>query len=193
MRKRLAAFLVASALLGLLVLRIDVAGAATVASQIAVALLVGGLTAFWLLAFKAGFVRQDTHTIIAWETVGIAATLYAFSRRAPCLTVSPAVPAIVLATGVIMIALVAPQRWAAFLPGPTVPRIGELYYRTFVQYPVRHWIELAGNLSDPSRWQVKADAAKASAWRRIREARPLPRLAGGVDIIPPPTTHDSST
>jgi hypothetical protein len=171
------------ALLGVLVLRFERAGAASSSSWISVALLVAGFSASWLLAFKAGFVRQDNHTIIAWQTVGFGAMLYAFARPWPRLLAPRYALFGLLAWGFIMVAVIAPLRWA-YLPGQTFARLGEIYHLTLLLDPSRHWSAAAAYLSDPSRWQAEAAAAKERAWNNIQQARPLPKLVGSVDIIP---------
>jgi hypothetical protein len=180
----LALFLLISTWLGKSVLQIERAGAANRTAALAAVLLVAGFATSWLLAFKAGFTRQDLHTLTAWQTVGIGAILYALSHAWPRERAQRRALFGMLATGIAMVAVIAPVRDALEHRPYRIARLGEIYRNALLQNPVRHWSGIAAYLSDPSGWQAKVEAEKERAWTGIRGSLPLPKLAGRVDIIP---------
>jgi hypothetical protein len=180
--KELIAFLVISAVLGALIVVVERNGMDRSRRHDTVLLLLG-LGFYWMLAFKAGFVRHDLHSLIGWQALGFGMILYALSCRLP--NGLGRVPVFGLLTlGVTMVILVAPMRWALAGGNDPLFRLGGFYVDRFVHMPVRHWSALSDFVSDPLAWLARADAQKEQAWVRIRESMPFPRIEGSVDIIP---------
>src|SRR5262249_44867842 len=152
--------------------------------RISSALRVAGLCAFWLLVFKAGFVRQDMHTLIAWQAVGMAALVYAFSQTWPPAGGRRCALFFLLATGIAMVAVAAPLRRATLEGGPPYAARLLHIYELVLRNPIAQWSAIVEFVSDPARWQTDAAAAKEHAWTALRRARLLPILEGTVDIIP---------
>ena len=163
----------------LLTLSVVAGSAAPGRSRIALPLAVGFAI---VMLLKAGFVRQDLHTTIAWSGLALIAVLLAWTRlRAwrrgaartvlACATVGAGARSAALPDTV-----APPAAWAA----------GALAVERdlFVSEP---WHQLAaawGLLRNP--WAVAAaiDDAKAQRWQELREGFPLPRFEGSVDVIP---------
>lgn len=183
MQRELIAFLLVSILLGACVLWIERKRGKR-SSILDISLSVLGAFIYWLVAFKAGFVRHDLHSLIGWQSLGIAATIFALARGAAADTKIPSV--LVLVVGLLCVLVIAPTRLAAALDGPGQigKRLYNLYENRFIAAPKAHWTGLFKYLSGPSEWVKQTEDTKVQAWRNIREQRPLRRLSGSVDIIP---------
>jgi hypothetical protein len=182
-------YLVVSGLLGALILKAEL-NREVPRPNVELVLLLLGFSAFWLLTFKAGFVRHDLHTLTAWQAAGFGAILYAVSlpwsrgRK-------KASPAWVMVIGVTLLVVIAPMRWAFEPGGPWgfpgityLDRLSAVYRDVLVRAPTGHWSSLFAFVSHPSDWLIQADVEKANAWARIRESQPLPKLVGSIDVIP---------
>jgi hypothetical protein len=128
----------------------------------------------WLLfvAFKAGFVRQDTHMLTAAGTLVL-------TGYAVCLLASPktALPAlgIAIAAWACLVGMIVTRNPAVTLrqvPGLILGRVAETSIETVTGLGTR--------LGNPSRLDREFAAAKA----RIREQVPLPPVTGTADIYP---------
>jgi hypothetical protein len=183
----LVAFLITSVLLGALIFRTEWAQEG-VRPRVEALVLFFGLGVFWLITFKAGFVRQDLHTLITWQAAGFGAIFYAVSRTWP-LGLKKAAPSAVLGIGVTLLVIVAPMRWAQLGdPGSYgstfLDRVGTIYRGLLVNGPIQYWSSVFAFVSHPRTWLAQADADKTQAWAHLRENRPLPQVDGSVDVIP---------
>ncbi|HEX4572561.1 MAG TPA: hypothetical protein VH184_19155 [Dongiaceae bacterium] len=128
----------------------------------------------WLLfvAFKAGFVRQDTHGAIgagALLLTGYAVCLPSSPKAAlPVLGITIAAWAYMMST-IMALDHVPPLRQ---VPGLVLGQVAERWSETVAGLRTR--------LDDPSRLDSEFAAAKA----RIRAQMPLPPVTGTVDIYP---------
>ncbi|WP_237477227.1 hypothetical protein [Lichenibacterium dinghuense] len=134
-----------------------------------------GLAWLLLILFKAGFVRQDTHTLIAWFGLALAAALAAparFRSRA-----AAAVPAAAAAGAALLgLALVGPAA------APAGSRAAA--ERVLVAGPAAQLAAAAELARDPAGFAQARRAATAARWRQLADLAPLPPLPGGVDVIP---------
>lgn len=139
-------------------------------------------TAFVLaLSVKAGFVRADTHTQIAWSLLGLAGVAVAVGLVLPR---SAGGAALLGACSLAVLWVVGPLFFlAATERAPRLAALPEVYrdMGAVLRAERGAW---AGFLRDPSAFAAAARAAKAAAWAGIRDAQPLPPLAGGVDMLP---------
>ncbi len=139
-------------------------------------------TAFVLaVGVKAGFVRADTHTQIAWSLLGLAGIAVA-AALVPRRSVAGA--ALLGACSLAVLWAVGPLFLldATDRP-PTFARLPEVYrdMGDGLAAEAGAWTRF---LPDPARFVAAARAAKAEAWAALRAARPLPKLDGPVDILP---------
>ena len=140
-----------------------------------------GLAIVLLLAFKAGFVRQDTHTQIGWATLGLAGLAVATARLLPRAPVSAAALA-GAALGVLWFVAPAILAWA---PDDAGRRPGLVStYRDIGDGIATEAGAWGRFLRDPAGFEAAARVAKADAFATIREQHPLPPLTGTVDILP---------
>ena len=133
------------------------------------------------VALKAGFIRPDTHSQIAWSLLGLAALALAIG---PVLRNSLRGAAALCAAALGVLWVVAPLFLLADTARP--PRLGRLpeIYRVMgdrLAVETRAW---SAFLRSPVHFADEARRIKAGAWAGIRAAQPLPRLVGGVDILP---------
>lgn len=139
------------------------------ASVARVALVFGYL----FVAFKAGFVRHDGHSLTAWTALVLASPILLLSARQSAtrssllgLTAGVSLAGLLLITHGILASwrFVAPQ---------------EIALRTFQE--VR---SVAGFVLRPRFWVDYKEAQFAKAERRVASMMPLPVIKGAVDIIP---------
>ena len=139
-----------------------------------------GLALVLLILFKAGFVRQDGHTLIAWYGLALAAAVLSWARLRRTLP-----RAALLAVAVLGGTALGP--WLAAsraLPSARLAAAASAERDLFVTDP---GTELAAAWSlawDPAGTVAGWRDAKDQAWRDIAAATPLPRLDGGVDVLP---------
>ena len=141
-----------------------------------------GLGVVLLLLFKAGFVRQDLHTLIAWNGLGVTAIVVILARSRLW---SSGVSRAALAAAVSTVLLVCPA--IAISQQPPDQRMAgaeALYEAWLVDEPMQQARNAAEVLTTPSDYLRDTADARAAAWARVADAFPLPRLAGRVDTIP---------
>ncbi len=141
-----------------------------------------GLAWVLLVLFKAGFVRQDGHTLIAWDGAALAAAVVASARFGP---VRPRLMALVCvaavaATASVGLSLAGPLAGVAS-PGAVAAATG---WRTFVLGPAAQFAAAVDLARDPSAFANARRADKAETWRDLAASAPLPAFSGGVDVIP---------
>lgn len=133
------------------------------------------LAGFLYVAFKAGFVRHDLHSLIAWGSLAIAAQV--FLTMTYTSFSSPAMRALIL-TGIVGSALpgyLVSQRASGTFSLPFAPILAS----------ATHQLNLATQLAlTPRDWLKVSEDAQALSMEAIRQAHPLPALVGTVDIIP---------
>ncbi len=141
-----------------------------------------GLALVVFMLFKAGFVRQDLHTLIAWNGLAVAAvlTLWArvryWARSLAVVTLSAALAIVLVLSPAMMIASTpAGARAAAAL---------KLYDAWLVTEPGGQLRIAAAALADPWSFAGYLDDRKHAAVTSITDLHPLPRLDGRVDTIP---------
>src|SRR5262249_5270530 len=176
-------FLSLSAWIAACVLVIELIGRAHRPSRCASLLSIGGLSAYWLFSFKAGFVREDLHTLIAWQAAGIGAILYGLSRNWPQRGLVRCAVLGVLVAGGAMLMIVAPVR-LGFANPDVQHNLSNIYRDILLRSSASHWSLLGKFVRDPQAWLSQANSQKQKAWLEIRKTRPLPKLTGTVDIIP---------
>ncbi len=131
-----------------------------------------------LFVFKAGFIRHDLHSIIAWTGLALVGTVLAWSglpRRA-ALGVTAAACFVVL---VYEPALTVRQSVRDGRPAA----LAHLYADVLGE-PARQVSAAIAALRDPTGFRARLGAAKSAAWAGIAGAEPLGDLPGTVDIIP---------
>ncbi len=145
-------------------------------------LRVVGLALIVFMLFKAGFVRQDLHTLIAWNGLAMATVLTVWSRvrywaRGLAVVALSAALAVVLVLCPAMMTASAPSeaRAAAAI---------KLYDAWLVTEPTGQLKTAATALVDPQGFAGHLDDLKLSAVAKMTEFYPLPKLDGGVDTIP---------
>jgi len=127
------------------------------------------LVAYVFVMFKEGFVRHDTHSLIAWSGLAVAALVYPLSLREGRMVATFLCWAV--ATGAIMAVSIAYS--------------GSLSVFESIPARVERQFVLALNfISDRERQVAQWQRAKEEAWARVRTARELPRIEGSVDVIP---------
>lgn len=132
------------------------------------ALLALALALFLFVAFKASFVRHDTHAMVAVGALPVAGLLLGLRRR------SRRWAGWTLAA--VLVALVIAARYS---PQLHLQLLAQL--QRFVQAPAHVWGQWQGRHPDnPSRYAV--------AMQQIRDSHPLPLLAGTADIY----SHDQA-
>lgn len=140
------------------------------------ALLLVAASAYWFVTYKAGFTRQDLHTLISWTCLGTGAALFAA-------TAGPAFPTRIrqlLLIGGLAIALLAPARMIV-QPGVGAPA---LVHQTLVGTPLQTLRQAAAILANPSGWMAEQQGRRAEAMAAIRARNPLPPGDGTIDTIP---------
>ncbi len=138
-----------------------------------------GLGVMLLVQFKAGFIRHDLHSLIAWTGLCLAATVLAWGwlpRRAS-LGITAAACFVVVAYEPVMTVRQSVR-------GGRGPALSNLYEDWLIGGPRREVAAAARLLRDPAGFRPALEAAKSAAWAGIADAGPLPALAGSVDIIP---------
>ncbi len=135
----------------------------------------------WVLQilFKAGFVRQDTHTLIAWYGLALAASLAATARFRPRAAVAVSLGGLA-AAALLGLAVVGP----AAAPGGRGSAAASAARRIFVSGPAAQLAAALDLARDPSGFAAARRAEKARRWRDIAAASPLPLLDGAVDVVP---------
>ncbi|MGI3903486.1 MAG: hypothetical protein ACRYGP_19520 [Janthinobacterium lividum] len=143
-----------------------------------------GLAMAILFLFKAGFIRHDLHSMIAWSGLALLGTVLAWSHlpRRTALAVLTAVGFVVL----VYEPIVTVRQSVRVGRGEA---LADLYRDWFVDTPRRAIAATASALRDPYGFPAKLDAAKAAAWASIAAASPLPPLPGTVDILPSAQTR----
>lgn len=128
---------------------------------------------YGLIVFKAGFVRQDPHTLTSWSGFALAGVAYAAAvwstagdRRWPLAGLGLAVLFSVGSFGMRMLDV----------PSPIL--------RPLVDAPIEQYHALGRILSDPDGWLNSLEADRRAALERIRKDMPLPALDGTVDSVP---------
>ncbi len=175
-RRELALFVTAATALLIAVAATESRSRAPWRAPVAVSL---GLAAFLLLTFKAGFVRQDMHTQIAWVSLGLAALVLGLARVLPRSRLGGTV---MLGTALAVLLVVGPHFRTAGDPPRRVP-LGTLYASWFASVPTE-LANAAAFLRSPSTFAQDLARRKEEGWAAVRAAVPLPALEGGVDTIP---------
>ena len=138
-----------------------------------------GLAIAILFLFKAGFIRHDLHSMIAWSGLALLGTMLACSHlpRRAALAVTAAAGFLVLVYQPIVTVRqsVRVDRGAALVG---------LYRDWFVDTPRHEIAAAASGIADPTGFRAMLDTDKAAAWAGIAANAPLPSLPGTVDILP---------
>ena len=183
-RWELAAFVLATTLLVLLVLRAELrpTDPRDIAGDGLVPLRMLGIAVVLYLLFKAGFVRQDLHTLIAWNGLGLAAIIAILARFRRW---SSGLARGTLAAAASLVLLVCPSiAISQQAPDQRLAGAEALYETWLVDEPVEQIRYAAEALTTPSDYARDVADSKAAAWAKVLELFPLPRLAGRVDTIP---------
>ncbi len=137
-----------------------------------------GLAWTLFVLMKAGFIRQDTHTPIAWFGLALVAVLVALARLRPVCPSAAAVTSAAVAGATLLGPSLAGFPDASSTRG-VAAALDVIVTRAAAQ------LSAAWSLaSDPPGFAAAGRAATAQGWRDIAASAPLPRLEGGVDIIP---------
>ena len=134
-------------------------------------LLVAG---FSFVALKAGFVRHDTHSVAAWGCtlflivlLGLPGTLSNWRPRT--MWIAYTVP---------LLALIGILGYGATIKSYREALLTKSI--TDLEFQTRHAIDFASN---PDAWLAEQDRRADAANAAIRDAEPLPALAGPVDAL----------
>jgi hypothetical protein len=133
-------------------------------------------TVFCFLAFKAGFVRHDAHSLISWASLGCATALY--SARLFRFRPSAGVRHCMVLLNVITLVV------AVYLQGKffekSLPQLANEHFSTGFSQRIQSLQDLL-----LGRGFDNFSSAQAAGIGQIRENNPLPTpLSGGVDIYP---------
>ncbi len=145
-------------------------------------LRVVGLALVVFMLFKAGFVRQDLHTLIAWNGLAMTAVLalwarYQFWARSLAIVTMSAALAVVL--------VVCPAIMISAAPlGPGVAAATEFYDAWLVREPIDQLEAALAALVNPRDFAANLADGKRAALTDITDLFPLPKLEGRVDTIP---------
>ena len=159
----------AAAILSVAELRAWRSGAAPPLVVVARVMCVSG---FLFLTWKAGFVRHDVHTLVAWSGLAIAVPVWARS-----LDIRPLWPAGL--AGFVVVGAVLPVIFASAKGVPVTTYTGDLLTKIGQEAAL-----LGRFVRSPHAWLRELRDAKEEAWLRLRTAYPLPDLIGTVDTIP---------
>ncbi len=145
-------------------------------------LRLAGLALVLFMLFKAGFVRQDLHTLIAWNGLAMTAVLAFWSRheywaRHLAIITQSASVAIVLLVCPALVVAVAP-------PDARASTALSLYDAWLLKEPAVQLNAALAALSDPLSFAATVAENKRAALAKITELFPLPALDGRVDTIP---------
>ena len=138
-----------------------------------------GLAVALLVLFKAGFIRHDLHSAIAWTGSCLLGTLVAWARlpRRGAVAVTVAALAVVLVYLPVMTVRQSVRQGRA-------AALANLYGTWLVADPARTLASEAELLLRPAAFRERLARDKAAAWAGIAAAGPLDALPGPVDIIP---------
>jgi len=141
--------------------------------------LATALTVIMLL--KAGFVRQDLHTTIAWSGLALVGVLLAWTvlhtwRR----DAAWAVLACATVGGIVLSSSADPGASRT----TRVTRALAVEWDRLVSEPTGQLTAAWSLLRHPWASAAALDDAKAQRWQELRELFPLPHLDGSIDVIP---------
>ncbi len=142
--------------------------------------LATALTVIMLL--KAGFVRQDLHTKIAWSGLALVAVLLAWTvlhtwRR----DAAWAVLACAMAGAIVLSASSADPGGSRTARATAALAVE---WDRLVSKPTGQFAAAWRLLRHPWAFAAAVDDAKAERWQELRELFPLPHFDGSVDVIP---------
>jgi len=131
---------------------------------------------FLFVAFKAGFVRHDGHSLIAWSALVIAGVVHAgtewpLSRRVMRADVAAAVILIAFAAGHLRLHGTS-NVWQGLNPAP------------LIRSSLDQIAQARAFVAAPGAWLEKHRLAKEQSYEKVRAAQPLPELDGPADMIP---------
>lgn len=137
-----------------------------------------GLGIALLFLFKAGFIRHDIHSTIAWTGLALLGSILAWSRlpRRAALGVTAAASIVALAYEPV----VTMRQSTRIARGAALERI----YADMAVAPALQAAAAWAALHDPAAFLPRISNAKAAAWAEIARTTPLGGLPGTVDIIP---------
>lgn len=171
----LASWLVAASLL-VATIAIDVVKGGSPDEKISGTIKLLAFSGYLFLTFKAGFVRQDLHTLISWSALALAAMLYIPTRR-------PVGRNRMIDIGVSTIAVFAVLHGLFLLKKESdFPLYGTPLQA--VTASMKQVESLARLLISPNFWLQDYEDSQRKAIAEIRDSYPLPPLDGTVDIIP---------
>jgi hypothetical protein len=122
-----------------------------------------GISMFVFMAFKAGFVRHDGHSLIAWSSLGAASAIYSV--------------------------FVLPESGSRGGRNAVLGACALLAMFTVARYLLLQPPSLMAPVTAMSEWLkgsrgATLQSAYAAAWADVRAQDPLPRLTGTVDLYP---------
>lgn len=158
-----------------------VAYGASSASRLDRAFATFGVVLLLLIGFKTGFVRQDTHSQIAWLLLGLLGLAVAAALVLPR---SGSGAALLMVASLAVLWIVEPLLLLVE-SGTAVDRAGIAGladdYRN--EYAAEAGL-VSRFVRSPSGFAAEMAVQKQTAWEAIRTKYPLPALAGKVDIVP---------
>ncbi|WP_143530431.1 hypothetical protein [Rhizobium sp. RU36D] len=131
------------------------------------------ISGYLFVSFKAGMVRHDLHSLIAWGS--LTAVVVSTAQIVRNITAA----SIVL--NLLAILLVLPGHWLLYRENPIVPSVDLSGLATSIQADATG---LASFIVHPEAWLDDLQARNDASAAAIQQATPLPRLDGSVDIIP---------
>ena len=134
-----------------------------------------------LVGLKAGFVRADTHTQIAWSLLGQGGIIVAVGLVLPRSRLGAAA----LGTGALAVLWVAGPLFLLVATGrdASLAHLPDVY--TGMRGQLAAELDAVGRFArSPSAFAARARSDKAAAWAAAAAARPMPPLSGTVDMLP---------
>ena len=135
-----------------------------------------------LIACKAGFIRSDGHSQIAWTALGLSGLLVAIALVLPR---SAKAAALLAGSALAVLWVVAPLFLLA--DSDRSPALSQLpgIYGQMGQALERETGAWTSFLTSPKAFAAAASETKAAGWSAIRALHPLPAMEGGIDMLSP--------
>ncbi|MHB8271384.1 hypothetical protein [Bradyrhizobium sp.] len=130
------------------------------------------LVGYFLVLLKAGFVRHDAHSYIAWSALFLAIPLLATTCGAVRWKYDPLFVPLVICFIVLFVPYAKQSRWNAFNPVGIVDR------------SIASIQTMARFVGHPRRWMADNEFELKASQERIRLQANMPYVSGSVDVIP---------
>ncbi|QYA03980.1 hypothetical protein [Rhizobium sp. B21/90] len=129
--------------------------------------------AYLFIAWKAGFVRHDLHSLIAWSSLSVAVILAGF------MSLKPFKPAWCGIATLAVLTIIPPYVLVYKFKFPLPLAVAE----ETAQVVSRGITDTISLIIEPTTWQKQLEERRQISLSEIRLKQPLPKLEGTVDII----------